>query len=49
MQKCKKCDDKIPDGSLFGCRNCGTTFCEKCADKTLRICPNCYYDLEILG
>ena len=49
MQKCKNCNKKIKDGFLFGCKNCGTNFCEKCADKTLKICPNCYSNLELLG
>ncbi len=49
MIKCKNCNEQIQDGTLFGCKNCDTKFCEKCADKTLRICPNCYSDLEIMG
>ncbi len=49
MPKCTKCDNKIQDGQLFGCTNCGKEFCEDCAQKTLKICPNCYSDLELLG
>ena len=49
MNKCQKCNKKIRDGSLFGCKNCNVTFCENCADKNFRICPNCYSDMELLG
>ncbi len=49
MEKCEKCSSEIKNGSLFGCRNCGTKFCEDCANKNFKICPKCYYDMEILG
>lgn len=38
------CDKK---DYFFCCKNCGKTYCEKCAKSTKNICPNCYNDLEI--
>ena len=49
MENCKNCRKEIPIGNKYICPNCKKTFCQKCADNTLRICPNCYYDLEING
>jgi hypothetical protein len=43
------CKGKITQGNLLGCNNCGAEMCLSCADKTLRICPYCYSDLEFKG
>ncbi len=49
MAICKECNKKIDDGYVLGCKFCEGVFCEKCAKKTHRICPNCYSDLEYIG
>lgn len=49
MQNCKNCNDIIKIGYLTECKNCGYVSCLDCAEKTKRICPNCYSDLEISG
>ena len=49
MNDCTNCKSKINDGNLIGCTNCGATFCPDCANKTKRICPNCYHNLEYIG
>lgn len=49
MAICKKCDGEIKQGNVMGCTACETIFCEDCAKKTHRICPNCYSDMEYIG
>lgn len=49
MENCKRCDSEISLGKRMSCPNCGATMCSDCAEKTLRICPYCYHDLECSG
>ena len=49
MNECKNCKEKIIDGNMLECPNCGATLCTGCAEKTKRICPYCYSSLEYLG
>lgn len=49
MQKCKTCNGNIAMGELMGCDNCGAEVCLECAEKTKRICPYCFSDLEFKG
>lgn len=49
MNDCKNCKGKITQGNLLGCNNCGAEICLTCAEKTMRICPYCYSDLEFKG
>lgn len=49
MENCKNCRQEISIGNKYICPNCKNTFCHNCANETLRICPNCYHDLEING
>ena len=47
--QCKSCKNTVVTGELLGCPNCGATFCGDCAEKSFRICPYCYSDLEYQG
>lgn len=49
MIECKNCKSQIKKGEVMGCPNCKTTVCLECAEKTQRICPNCYSNLEFIG
>ena len=49
MEECKKCKSEIKMGNKMGCPNCGAEMCLDCAEKTKRICPNCYHNLEFKG
>lgn len=45
--KCKDCGKNIDNDLVYFCPNCGRETCEKCGLDTLKICPNCYHDLDI--
>lgn len=45
--KCKICGQNLGENITYYCNNCGKTVCEKCGIETLKICPNCYHDLEL--
>ncbi|MDY6367102.1 MAG: hypothetical protein SPL13_01090 [Clostridia bacterium] len=49
MNECKNCRSEIKDGHMTECPNCGATFCTDCAEKTYKICPYCYSNLEYIG
>ncbi|MBQ8426647.1 MAG: hypothetical protein IJX16_02670 [Clostridia bacterium] len=49
MTQCKSCLSEISMGNVLGCPNCGATVCSNCAEKSFRICPYCYSDLEYMG
>ncbi len=49
MEACKNCRKIIKEGFLLGCDNCGATICSECAEKTFKICPYCYSDLDYKG
>ncbi|MBO7345230.1 MAG: hypothetical protein J6U92_04755 [Clostridia bacterium] len=49
MAGCNNCKNSITSGNVLACPNCGKTFCSDCANKTKRICPHCYHDLEYIG
>ena len=49
MSVCKSCNKEIPNGNVIGCNNCGAEFCGDCANRTMRICPYCYSDMEYIG
>ena len=49
MKNCSVCGEKLKDGYIVGCANCGYTTCDKCKGKTKGICPNCYSNLEYIG
>ena len=49
MDICKNCNEKIGQGNVKGCPNCGATFCDKCAEKNQNICPDCYSTVEYIG
>ncbi len=49
MTECKDCGKSISQGELLECPNCGATVCSECAEKSFRICPYCYSDLEFRG
>ena len=49
MHQCKGCKNTVEKGRLMRCNGCGETYCEPCANKTKKICPKCYYDIEIIG
>lgn len=49
MKVCKSCNNEMKEGHMIGCKNCGAEFCSECADKTMRICPHCYSDMEYIG
>lgn len=49
MNVCKSCNKEIQSGNIIGCSNCGAEFCGDCANKTMRICPYCYSDMEYIG
>ena len=46
MNKCVTCKKDFLAKNKLGCPNCGATFCPDCANKTKRICPYCYSNLE---
>ncbi len=49
MNECKNCRQKISDGNVMECPNCGATYCTECGTQTMRICPYCYSTLEFIG
>ena len=49
IKNCKNCNKKISQGTLMGCPECGEEMCLSCAEKTMRICPKCYSNLEFKG
>lgn len=49
MNECKNCRHEISMGNMLECKNCGATICAACANKTQRICPYCYSNLEYIG
>ncbi|MBR5191992.1 MAG: hypothetical protein IKW33_01110 [Clostridia bacterium] len=49
MIECKNCKNIVKDGNLLGCKNCGAYICASCGEKTKKICPYCYSDLEFFG
>ncbi len=49
MIECKNCRGEIKQGELLECPNCGATVCKTCAEKSFRICPYCYSNLEYGG
>lgn len=48
MLKCKQCSQEIALGVALECKNCGSRYCTECGVNTLKICPICYYDLELV-
>lgn len=49
MDNCIKCKNRIKNGEVLSCPNCGKTFCSECAIKTKKICPDCFHSLEYIG
>ncbi len=49
MNVCKGCGNKLDDGGILACPNCGATFCENCAEINKKICPHCYNNVEYIG
>jgi predicted amidophosphoribosyltransferase len=44
MPTCSVCGKEVPAGKLLVCSECGKTFCEECADTSMRalgLCSDC--------
>ncbi|MCQ2387657.1 MAG: hypothetical protein MJ066_04355 [Clostridia bacterium] len=49
MEKCSNCHGEMKNGYKLSCPNCGALICSSCAEKSFKICPYCYSDLDYFG